>query len=251
MNCFRKSQVTLFIILGIFIIIIVGLFFVLRDSITFRGIPSEFEPVYNNFLDCVEKVGIDGIYFIGLSGGYYEVLGNSFFFQNEQISYYYLDSDDTIPSLEIIQEELGFYVSSELDKCFDISEFSRQGFDINENYGFDVEVKENLVKINLAGSLGIRKGEDSVLIDDVGVEIESDIKNVYDSSIDIVRDYSENPGMICLSCLDETSEEFNVYIESTPFEDVAGFEDDFILYSLLNKNSLMEPKLVWRFVVEK
>ena len=50
----KKAQVTIFIILAIIIIAVIGLFFVFRDNIFQGSLPQELEPVYSYYFigDC-------------------------------------------------------------------------------------------------------------------------------------------------------------------------------------------------------
>ncbi|MCX6751106.1 MAG: hypothetical protein NTZ83_06630, partial [Candidatus Pacearchaeota archaeon] len=49
-----KGQITIFIILAIFIVAMVALVFIFKDRWIGKGIPSEVEPVYNTLIECLK-----------------------------------------------------------------------------------------------------------------------------------------------------------------------------------------------------
>ncbi len=73
----RKAQVTIFIILGILLLLSAALFMLLRsEQIGFdisEIIPTEKGTVENYITSCITQVGEDGLDLIGLQGGYIEV----------------------------------------------------------------------------------------------------------------------------------------------------------------------------------
>ena len=69
----KRAQLTAFIIIAIIIIASGVLYFVFRDSLTVAGIPPSIEPVYNNFLSCLEEDIFIGIDLLESQGGYIEI----------------------------------------------------------------------------------------------------------------------------------------------------------------------------------
>ena len=77
----RKGQITLFIIIGIVILISTALFFMLKSKITREEIapgvsmiveelPSAFLPVQPFIEKCIEKTAKQGLVILGQRGGY-------------------------------------------------------------------------------------------------------------------------------------------------------------------------------------
>ena len=67
-----------------------------------------FEPVYTNVISCLEDTTKQGVTYLGLHGGYYEIpeaVSISYF--TEKIPYYYLNSKIHVPSVGRIEGEIG------------------------------------------------------------------------------------------------------------------------------------------------
>ena len=77
----KKSQVTIFIILGIIIVFIIGFLILLRytdlqsyfDNLNIEkfSVSPQIKNVNDFVIDCLELSGEEALYFIGQHGGYY------------------------------------------------------------------------------------------------------------------------------------------------------------------------------------
>jgi len=249
----KRGQVTIFIIIAIVIIGATIGYFALKDSIKISGIPTNIEPVYTSFLSCLENTGREGIYQVASHGGYYNVPFNtSIVYFIENIPYYYLDSRNYVPSINLVEEELEEYISSNLRDCFDIKNFRKQGFNISEEiYSISAKIDKKSIKISMINSITVKKGEDISQFKNIEVELDYDIKNLHTASKEIVNIYSEKPGYICITCLDDLSKEYHVNIKAIPVTDVSVFENDIIWFFIDNKNDFSKDKLTYVFVVEQ
>jgi len=68
----KQGQVTVFIILAILIVAVIGLFFVFKGDIIKQEVPAELQGVYDYYLSCIELEAIDGGAILGQQGGYIE-----------------------------------------------------------------------------------------------------------------------------------------------------------------------------------
>ena len=69
----NKGQLTIFILIAIFIVAGIGIFFTLRESPVFAQIPASIEPVYNTFLSCLDRETSIGIDVLESQAGYIEL----------------------------------------------------------------------------------------------------------------------------------------------------------------------------------
>ncbi|MBR9702117.1 hypothetical protein GOV13_04310 [Candidatus Pacearchaeota archaeon] len=249
----ERGQVTIFIIIALVIVGVVLLFFVARGNLSTNDIPASFEPAYNNLQSCFEEVSNEGAYAITLQGGYYNVpTDSSVVYFTEEVPYYYLDSKNYVPELETIEEELGDYISKNLDDCLDLEDFDKQGFEIDKGKSrISTKINERNIEIKIVSPITIRKGEDSIELKDIKLELDYDIKNLYLASKEIVEDYSKKPGVVCLTCLEKLSQENNVAIEAIPMEEIIEGDKNVLWFLITNKEDTSEDKLTWRFVVEQ
>ncbi len=166
----NKGQITIFIILGIILLIAVSLilyfsFFQKEDrfqkAFAQERVPETFKPVQMFITSCLEGVATDAIIELGKHGGYITLndqeLSEVTFNLNAaqptrgdavpfSDSYYvpywvYLEDDldceqcvvsfDKIPSLASMESQINKYIARELPNCInDLSDFKEQGFSI-------------------------------------------------------------------------------------------------------------------------
>ena len=67
---FKKSQVTIFIILAIMIVGGIGIYFAFRQNLFSESVPKKFGPVYDYYLSCISEGTLNGLKIMGKSGGY-------------------------------------------------------------------------------------------------------------------------------------------------------------------------------------
>jgi len=249
----KRGQITIFIIIAIFLIAAIILFFVFRDSIKIGGIPKDIEPIYNDFSTCLEDSSYQGLREIALHGGYYNVpFESSIIYFDGTIPYYYLDSRDYVPSINTIEKEIAEYISENLKNCFYLEEYKTQGFRISVgDFSTSAKINEKNTKITMIDTLAIRKEGDTELFKNIELKIDYNIKKLHEVSKKIVESYSKKPGAICLTCLEELSEDYNVNIEATPINDVSVFENNIIWFTITDKEDLSSEKLKWVFIVEQ
>lgn len=151
------AQVTIFIIIAILIVVGFVVFFWLKGSISFSGIPKDIEPVYAYYLLCVEKTAKEGALILGQGGGYIEnpdfSPGSEYMPFSSQLNFvgmgipywYYISGNgvvkEQVPSKERMQVQLNDYLRKNINNC-NFYIFEQQGFVINLG---DVEEAESLI----------------------------------------------------------------------------------------------------------
>lgn len=171
----KRGQVTIFIILGVLIVISVGLFFLFRtDLIPNSSGKQELDP-NKEFSSCIEESVRNAIDTISLQGGYIQNnLNLSFQFTGEEkgdISYlcyqqnYYLTCINQQPMLiNHLKKELKNEINEEVKGCFDriVSTLKNRGETIEENYnGFDVNMYSDRVIVTINGEINTQKSGSS------------------------------------------------------------------------------------------
>ncbi len=249
----KRSQVTIFIIIAIFITVLVAIFFILKDNNQKNKIPEDFENVYQKVQECLEETATEGTYFIAAHGGYYNVpFNSSIIYFTDDIPYYYLENKNLVPAIKDIESELENYISKNLESCMDLEFYKSQGLYIEiKGYTTLVNINEANINIKMLDSITINKENDTTILENIEVNIKSDLYNLYQTSIELVDSYSQKPGFICLTCMDEIANKYEVNIDSIPVNDVSTFNNDIIWYFITNKNDDSYDKLKWVFIVEK
>ena len=204
----KKAQTTILIILAIVILVGIALFFIFRNNLSFLGPPSELEPVYTYYLNCIDEETKIASNIIGQQGGYIEgpefspgtefmPFSNYLNFVGIPIPYWYYISGNNIikeqiPSKKNMEEELNKFLKKRILEC-DFSKFAQQGFEIE--IGKDVEVKtsikSNKINVNIYHNIVIKKGESSWIGKSHSITTESNIGKMYDLSKKIYEDFKE------------------------------------------------------------
>ncbi len=129
----KRGQLTIFIILGVVLLIASALIiYVQRQQTQFRPIitvPRPAAPVYDFVTSCISQVAEEGLRIQGLQGGYISIpndiarnptaylsADNAGMFK---MPYWFFEGQDRTPSLEQMQQELSKYVQDNLPVCID------------------------------------------------------------------------------------------------------------------------------------
>ena len=241
----KRGQVTIFIIIAIILIVAVAFYFVLKDDISVDKIPTEVEPVYTNLISCLEETTEEGVEYLGMHGGYYEIpeaVSISYF--TDDIPYYYLNLKPNIPPIKRIEGELENYIHNYLSNCLDFKDFEEQGFEIREgDLLVYVNINEKEIRTKLDYPLTISKGKSTKRLREFEIEIDSDLERLLEVSEEVVNSYSEKPGFVCVTCLEEISNNNEVQITSAPF---SNYDEESIFFLITSP----ETELNWKFAVE-
>lgn len=199
----NKGQITLFIIIAIFIIAGTVLFFMFRGSFGFVQIPPNLQPVYDSFLSCLQdeiSVGIDvlesqaGYIFLPdfEPGSSYMPFSSQLDFLGSAVPYWYYVSGNNIqreqiPSKSKMEKDLAEFIETEIIDC-DFDRYYEDGFNIK--FGepkVNTEIRDERVEISLEMNMGIEKGGDSVVVKNHKTEIESELGKLYDSAKEVYK----------------------------------------------------------------
>jgi len=197
----KKGQVTIFIILAIVIIALVGSYFIFKDSLKKERVPVEFQPIYTSFLDCIEEQTLLGISILESQGGHlvlpafesgsvYMPFSSYLNFMGINIPYWYYISGNNlqkeqVPSKADMEKELGEFVSENIKLC-SFGDYVSQGYLITKSEGnADVEIKDSSVRVNLNLNLDISKEEDVFSISNHLVSVDSALGTLYNDAVEI------------------------------------------------------------------
>ncbi len=131
----KKGQITIFIIVGIVILIIasVAYFWVSgrnRTSVQKPELIGGDEAIHAYVQECLKKTATEGTVALAKQGGYYDIAQVQNYPKGSLKIPYYLDRTDKTPSLSTLENEFSKYVNNELPKCADMNVFRKMGFDI-------------------------------------------------------------------------------------------------------------------------
>ena len=206
----KRGQATVFIIIGILIILGV-VSTLLAQEYVFKSkferekakisLTEEFEPVYAYFESCLGDLAKESAVLIGQQGGHIELedvnplldfTSSLDLFGNDaaRVSYWFSKSDngiqtEDIPTLEEMEDEIERYVEDNSELCID--NFTFPGYELE---GFDtldseVEIEENKIFIEVTSPLTLYHESISQEVDKFFVVVDVPLGKLYDLSKDI------------------------------------------------------------------
>ncbi len=126
----KKGQITIFIVLGILLIIIIGFFIFSNNSAQkktlsqngedFVEINSKSEAVKMDVEKCIEDVAEESIFTLGRYGGQTELVGNYFDNRVFDANYLYDLGDKNVATVSDMEESLEQLMEEHLSKCVGI-----------------------------------------------------------------------------------------------------------------------------------
>jgi hypothetical protein len=233
----KRGQFTLFAILGVVIIVIIGVGWYFRGDISeFTGIgsslsyPSEVAEIVEGVQDCVDASAYEAVLSIGYTGGYYLVPDDSFFDDELGVAvpYFYNDGVDATISLDALQDEVSTYVSALVDACVYFDAYSDFSINAGEAVAESI-VNRNSVDITVEYPFEASVGENSYTVDEsYEVSIAANLGWLRDVAAAIVAYDVDNDGEINYDFLLEQGVASIV---------IAPFNDDTFLYMLEDTTS--------------
>lgn len=193
----KKGQVTLFIIIGIVILLTIAIFIFVRETRVYiepELIEPDLMPIKNYIEDCIEVTAEDAIGILGSQGGYIEIpeeiseekyayikIDETGFFK---IPFWYYNGLSRIPSVELMETQISEYVKKNIKEC--IQEFIafEKKFDIKEMKKLKTEtiIEEEAVLVEVDYPIRIRdKGKREVsYVREFSSTIPVKLKQAYD-----------------------------------------------------------------------
>jgi len=171
----KRGQVTIFVILGIVILAIIGFLLYQKGVFTKQEttgetneqfVNAQIEPIKSHIKDCVGLIAMKGIKLIAMQGGYFDPV-----YYKEvgiyNISYGCYQGANLLPTLAMVEDEFDQYMADdetqkELDECIDsFRNFEKLGLNVNEKgeLGVDINILFDKVTLDINYPLEISKGD--------------------------------------------------------------------------------------------
>ncbi len=183
----KRGQITIFIVLGLILVIAAVLFFAFQRAVVERELPREEKvapnlvPIQNHVKQCVYDTAKQGLYLLGQQGGYINI--PDFIKRNPNrnlalvpgseiiVPYWFFDGISRPVSIEFMQAELEDYLVDHIDECVNFEAFS-DSFEIS--------------KVGLTTAT-VLSGEEEISVSAV---YPIEVKNKADESVSTIRTYN-------------------------------------------------------------
>jgi hypothetical protein len=210
----KRGQITLYIIVGIVILFIIGLIMALnnQNKSTINYIKDyNTDAVQLYFEKSLQIVTDECLYDVGLHGGYIDPAVAAFYgdstipatvtyteYLGEKVPVYITGMDTyNYPDITQIEERLEKYILVKFQESVDLESFRKQGIyitgpDVNFSSGYvltdlvsiDVQIRDKDIIVNLEYPLQIEKGSSSTIVKDFSYKAPFRFKLVYDAIVD-------------------------------------------------------------------
>jgi|APSaa5957512622_1039677.scaffolds.fasta_scaffold18683_2 hypothetical protein len=213
----KRGQVTIFIILAIIIIGVIVAFFALRNSGTLSpNSELKVNQVQDYVQDCLEQEAVELVYEVAENGGYY-ITPEDMYQTSTGIPIYYDSTSNKsfMPPLEAIEQQIEFYLNSKVFFCTnDFQNFP--DLEIKQNLNLvdsRVKIQDENIEIDLKYPITISKGDNTVQIEEFSYTIRDVRLGIVHQAVEeIIEQQIEAGNSICLSCLIETTFNYDVYV---------------------------------------
>jgi len=217
-----KSQVSVFVIIAVVIILGLGIFYFLKSGFGLSKderyfyspeIKPKFDNLRSSISDCLEQTTSDALDLIGFQGGYYkkpqEYMDLDYFF----IPYYYKEGKILMPTKEKIEEEISNYVDDNLKIC--VNNASQDFFVNLDSSKTKTTINKGEVVFNINGDVRVEKEGKSTIIklDKNPLSHRSKLYDILEISEYISYSHKDDPKMICITCVADMAKERDVFVE--------------------------------------
>ena len=248
----KRGQITVFMIVGILILLIVALtlFFTRNISEEEQDLElSESAPIETGALkmfveSCLRKTSYDAIYYNYINGGFYKPQFITLYNQ-WAVPYYYYLGDGYIPLETQIEEGLQQYIENNILYCLnnftDIKDFNTVVKDLPLA---KVNIKQNQVDFSLNLPLEVSRGDTIKEISQFSVELEVPLKEVNEILISIINEQEKSSDEVMLDYLSRLAVE-------KEFTTKLFYEVDEVVYILtFDQIDLLGRNLITQFAVK-
>lgn len=255
----KRGQLTLFVIIGIVIIIaIAGFYFISQKPLNASPDNEKVITLRENTLDCLSSFYQNSLLLVGFQGGYSNVtdgIYNGFAF----IPYYYKQGTLDVPSIKTIENEIANYIDTIIPFCLDSNQIAINSANLSQNttenslsnykasykqHKTIVEIRNGEVTFTSDIDLKIEDGEGNsyiIKLKDYPEKIESDIFSMHEIANYIATSLQEDDEKMCLTCIYDMADENDFTI------DIMGYlnpNDELIVIS----NNITSSPIVFQFL---
>jgi len=241
-----RGQLTIFIIIAIFIIAVVVLFFTLKGTLQKeKPISPETAEIQNFVQNCLDDSLESVVFKVGENGGYYFPSSAPATTPVLEIPYYIKDNNNLMPRKEKIQEQISKGVARELIFCLrDFTIFTNE-YEITKGKinPPEVVIEPERVLVELNYPLTIKKGESHSKIEDFNSEVPVRLGIVYGAVAEFVGEELKQEGL-CLSCLTDIQGKYTVFIDGHYYKET----DDIIFIAVDKEEYFEKSEEVFKYV---
>lgn len=238
----KKSQVTLFIILGFLLLTSVGLFFVVRSLTTEKQkevLPLQAElstttdAVDQYVLGCIKTIAEEGLERLGIQGGYLSLNLDYLSTPTYNTTYLYYNGEVRIPELSMIEAELAQYLDLNLESCTNFSILPDVQVTAANRSKTRVIIGTKEISFVTQWDLSVRKGQNAQHLDQFTSTLPVEFHDIFTTVSAIVNATAQHPLLI---------DNYLLLQQNVSFIDYALYDNDTVIYLLREDNARINGK---------
>ncbi len=218
----KRGQLTLFLVLGIILVILVFVMVYYRAAITDTVskkvlnkavvLPSNVKNVQSYVQSCVEDNSLSSLYYLGGQGGLSSPTPNNAFVSDDfHAAYGYYNGKNTLPSLADFERDFSASMNSFLPTCLASADFNKLKISPSKP-STNLEFFDDKVKVSVDYPLAVSEGESVYNLNDpYEVEYPLRVKLLHDIGGSIVKKSASDPTNIDVSYLLDLGVRVDVY----------------------------------------
>jgi hypothetical protein len=241
----RNGQITIFVIIALVIVAGIGGYFLLKNSnFSVLGPSPEFKVINDNVEKCLENSTLEGIYFIGLQGGYWNVPGDkeSYLVMEEPV--YVNKGVVTMPSKDTIEKELALAINESIRICINnFEDYKSQGygFEGGEIKSIKTDIENDKITTTLTWPVKITKEDSTYTLGKFTKEIDFDFMSKYNVVKNFTEEQKKTPTDVPYIYLADISNENKIDVETIHLDNTT------VIYTFIFPNKFKDQEFLYSF----
>jgi hypothetical protein len=208
----KKSQVTLFIITGIIIIVLVAIIYQLQNiKSNSKNQPQNLDntiAIKNYVENCMGMNLEQGVEIIGTQGGYFHPK----YYELESphyVSYLFYDNINYVPTIEELEEQLSLYIDNKIVTCANFSRFIGIKFEVDDPKT-STKIINGSISSTLNWKLTLEKEDEVQTLEIFNVEMNSNLYQIHSVVNELMLNSEIGFDELDMSILDVQNLEHNI-----------------------------------------
>ncbi len=234
----KKAQVTLFIILGIILVVGVITFFVIRGGVFSSN--SQFPEVSSAMEKCIQDSTLEAVYYNSFQGGYSETPEPNFKLESFSVPIYLNKAQKNVPPIALIETELEDSIKLYLVPCVKKIELSTiEGvteIKTGELKSVGVSITGKQIQVEVSYPIFFTREEESKQINSFEKKINFDFNQKYEDVEAFLTLQAKNPEMILFTQLEEFGDANKLKVEAFKLGNSSDYIYNFIYPAIKYQN---------------
>lgn len=242
----KKAQATVFILLGLLVLLVV-VFFIGYTRET-QQTPTILEPITSPIqtlaASCYDQVAEEAVFLSGFQGGYLEITDRKEDITQRQQAYYYYYQDIS-PNITQVYALLEAYILNNTITCIEESNFDQAyNISIEKNQASFSIASEETTTIEMHLPIQVETATMTTTYSEWTTIVPVPFERMYGVAQEIINTIEKSDPLICMSCIHRLGEAYGVVISITDYQQ---HSDAYVLFD--PQHPLLNAPFAFAFLV--